>query len=194
METRHLLTGPAVWRWAAVAALVVVAVGFRLVKDDLGTPANLELVTVVTFCAMTLVRSRWAVAVPLVIVMASDLSLGNTAILAFTWTGWLAIGAAALVLRRPMTGWRRYAGAVGFGIGSTLWFYLWTNFGVWLLGRDVFYPAGPDGLLASYVAGLPFLRPMLIGNLVLLPMAAACFAAVERWRHRTVVELAVSSG
>jgi hypothetical protein len=42
------------------------------------------------------------------------------------------------------------------------------------------YPATLDGLLASYVAGLPFLRTMLLGNLVLVPLAALVASLVER--------------
>lgn len=174
-------------RWALVGVLVAGAIGWRLVRQELGLPANLELVTVTSFAAMTLLGRRAAWVVPIVIVMLSDLALGNTAILAFTWTAWAVVGIGALAVRRPATGRRRYAGAIAFGAGASIWFYLWTNFGVWLLGRGTWYPAGWDGLLASYVAGLPFLRPMLLGNLVLLPLAVAGVAAVERWEARRTI-------
>ena len=37
-----------------------------------------------------------------------------------------------------------------------------------------------DGLLAIYVASLPFLRTMLLGNLVLFPLVAAGTLLVDR--------------
>lgn len=167
------------WRPAAVTLAVVAAVAWRLVKDDVGAPANLELSTATAFLAAVLLRHRAAALVPLVVVAASDVMLGNSEVLLFTWTAWAAIGAAALWFRRTR-GSRRFVAAAGFGVGGTIFFYLWTNLGVWLQGRGTFYPAGLDGLVASYVAGLPFLRPMLLGNLVLVPLAAGVATLVER--------------
>ncbi|PFG43470.1 hypothetical protein ATJ88_2167 [Isoptericola jiangsuensis] len=167
------------WRPAVAVALVVAAIVWRLVKDDLGAPPNLELSTAAAFAAAALLRHRAAMLAPLVVVMVSDLVLSNSAILVFTWTAWAVIGVASWWTRRA-SGGVRFVAALGFGVGSTLWFYLWTNFGVWLQGRGTFYPAGLDGLAASYVAGLPFLRPMLLGNLVLLPVVAGVVALVER--------------
>lgn len=167
------------WRPVVAVLAVAGAVVWRLVKDDLGAPPNLELSTAAAFLAAGLLRHRVASLAPLAVVAVSDVLLGNTAILLFTWTAWAAIGAGALLTRRT-SGARRAAAALGFGVGGSLLFYLWTNFGVWLQGRGTFYPAGLDGLMASYVAGLPFLRPMLVGNLVLVPLAAAVVALVER--------------
>ncbi|WP_402371527.1 DUF6580 family putative transport protein [Isoptericola rhizosphaerae] len=167
------------WRPAVAVFLVVAAVVWRLVKDDLGAPANLELSTLAAFAAAGLLRHRLAMLAPLVVVAVSDVVLSNSAILLFTWSAWAAIGVAAWWTRRS-SGTRRVLDAVMFGAGSSVGFYLWTNLGVWLQGRGTFYPAGLDGLLASYVAGLPFLRPMLLGNLVLLPVAAGVVALVER--------------
>lgn len=167
------------WRPAVAVLLVVAAVVWRLVKDDFGAPANLELSTFAAFVAAGLLRHRLAMLAPLAVVAVSDVVLSNSAILIFTWSAWAAIGVAAWWTRRA-TGGRRFLAAVAFGAGSSIGFYLWTNFGVWLQGRGTFYPAGVDGLMASYVAGLPFLRPMLLGNLVLLPVAAGVVTLVER--------------
>lgn len=168
------------WRPAVAVLAVVVAVVWRLVKDDLGAPPNLELSTAAAFCAAGLLRHRVAAVAPLVVVALSDVLLGNSSVLVFTWTAWAVVGLGALLTRRAGGGWRRYAAALGFGVGGTLVFFLWTNAGVWWLGRGAWYPAGLDGLVASYVAGLPFLRTMLLGNLVLVPLAAAVVTLVER--------------
>lgn len=163
-------------RVGAVVALAVLAIGWRLVREDLGAPPNLELVTAAAFGAAVLLRSRWAFAVPLAITVVSDLVLGNTAIALYTWSAWVIIGLGALLARRS-SGWRRVAAGAGFGLAGSLFFFLWTNAGVWLQG---WYAPGLDGLLASYVAGLPFLRTMLLGNLVLVPLVAAGTLLLER--------------
>lgn len=170
------------WRPALAVLLVLLAVGWRILRADLGAPPNLELVTAATFGAALLLRHRVAALVPLAIAVVSDLVLGNVAVLWFVWSAWAVLGLAAAWLPR-WRGGRRYVAALGFGVGGSLFFYLWTNLGVWFLGRGTWYPDSWDGLAASYVAGLPFLRTMLLGNLVLVPMAAAVVSLVERWER-----------
>lgn len=177
------------WRPTVVVFVVVAAVMWRLVKDDLGAPPNLELSTAAAFLAAVLLRNRVAAFAPLVVVAVSDLVLGNSAVLLFTWTAWAAIGLASLWARRT-SGARRFGAALGFGVGGSVFFFLWTNFGVWLGAEGTYYSAGLDGLVASYVAGVPFLRPMLVGNLVLLPMAAGVAALVERLERASETQLA----
>lgn len=174
--------GQAWWRPAAVVLLMALAIGWRLVRTDLGAPPNLEFMTASTFAAALLLRHRVAALVPLLVAVASDLVLGNTAVLWFVWGAWAMIGLAAVVLPR-WRGRRRYIAALGFGLGGSVFFYLLTNAGVWLLGRGAWYSDSLDGLAASYVAGLPFLRTMLIGNLLLVPALAVVVSLAERWEE-----------
>jgi hypothetical protein len=167
------------WRPALAVVVVALAVLWRMVRADLGAPPNLELITAATFFAAVLLRHRAAVLVPFAAAAVSDAMLGNTSILLFTWTAWAVIGLGALLVRHT-TGWLRFGAALGLGAGGSVWFFLWTNFGVWLQARGAFYAPGLDGLLASYVAGLPFFRTMLLGNLLLVPLAAGAVALVER--------------
>ncbi len=60
-------------------------------------------------------------------------------------------------------------------ISSSLLFYLITNFGVWQHPTS-FYPHTFEGLIRSYVAGLPFLRNMLLGDLF---FSALLFSALN---------------
>lgn len=48
-------------------------------------------------------------------------------------------------------------------VGATLLFFLVTNFGSW--ATSGLYPQNASGLLAAYVAGLPFLGYTLLGDL-----------------------------
>ncbi|MFD2792259.1 DUF6580 family putative transport protein [Promicromonospora vindobonensis] len=165
------------WRPATVVLVLTAAVAWRLVAPGLGAPPNLEIATAATFLAVLLLRNRWAAVVPFAVVAVSDAVLGNTQIMWFTWSAWAVVGLGA-ILARNLRGPARYAAAFGVGVAGSLWFFAWTNFGVWLM--DGMYPATLDGLVASYVAGLPFLRTMLLGNLVLVPLAALVASLVER--------------
>lgn len=53
---------------------------------------------------------------------------------------------------------------ITFVLFSSLGFWLWSNFGVWLEGA--LYPRTFSGLISCYIAAIPFLRNALIGDLV----------------------------
>ncbi len=150
-----------------LCAVVVMAIAERL-WFDLGW--NVELVTTVTVLAAVYGGKRWSVLVPLFVMAFSDVFIGNTSVALFTWS---AYALAGLAIGFPASKVKRYLGKFGFslaaGIGISLWFFLWTNFGVWLLDSWGMYPRTWQGLLLSFVNGLPFLRNQLMGNMVLVP-------------------------
>jgi hypothetical protein len=179
------------WRPAIVVIAVIGAVAFRRYKDDLALWPNVELLTATAFLAAGLLRNRLAALAPLAVVAASDLTIGNTRILLFTWSAWAIIGVGSL-LTRGARGRRRVGAALGFGVGGTAFFFVWTNFGVWAI--EGMYPHTWAGLVACYTAGVPFLRPQLIANLVLVPVAALVVALVgQAERASATVERAVAS-
>lgn len=79
----------------------------------------------------------------------------------FTYSGFIAIIFAGTFLKEAGLG-RTF----GFLLASSLGYWLWTNFGIWATGDHGLYPATFEGLVACYVAALPFLRNALIGDLV----------------------------
>jgi hypothetical protein len=66
-------------------------------------------------------------------------------------------------LGRWLRGRRSIAQLVVAVLAAALLFYLIANFGVW--ARGGLYPRTWEGLLACYVAAIPYLRNMLLGNL-----------------------------
>jgi hypothetical protein len=177
--------------WLAASALVATAVTWRVVNWHYGLAPNLELVTASTLVAATFLTRRAAVGVPLAIMVGSDLIIGNSPILLFTWSAFALIGLAGLVLRR----WVKQPSkllvmSLGAGLGGSVFFFLYTNFGVWLLGDGTMYAKTWAGLVQCYVMGLPFYRTMLLGNMVLVPayFAAAVYgpglarSMAARWR------------
>jgi hypothetical protein len=167
----------------AVAVVALVAVAWRLVNAGAMYAPNLELVTAATVAATLLLPSSVSWTVPLVAVAGSDALIGNTRIYLFTWSAWGVTALASYLLKRLRSRRSVFLGSTVFGIASSTWFFLWTNFGVWAMGAGTFYPTTWAGLLACYAAGVPFYRTMLVGNLLFVPLVAFGALAV-RERHR----------
>jgi hypothetical protein len=155
-------------KWLIAAGLIASAVIWRVVNWHYAIAPNLEIVTASTLVAAVFLGWRMGLVVPLVTMAISDVFIHNTPILFFTWSAFALIGLAGLVLRR----WREapgklVLGALAGGAAGSVFFFLYTNFGVWLI--DQMYPHTWAGLAQSYVMGVPFYRTMLLGNLVLVP-------------------------
>lgn len=133
---------------------------------------NIELVTASTLLSSGYLGLGWATVVPFIIMFITDLIIGNTNIFLFTWSGYIAIGFLGYLSHLGnIKGYKKVFLASGLGIASSLWFFLWTNFGVWMLDSWGMYPKTINGLIESYIMGLPFFKANLLGNLVFVPAA-----------------------
>lgn len=137
--------------------LVLAAVAERL-WWDLGP--NVELIMTAAILASLYLGRSWGLAVALASLAISDWVLGNTLIMIFTWSAFAVITAAGAWVRRSPV----QAGV--FGLVSALFFYFWTNLGVWLIGG--LYPHTLAGLLRSYIMGLPFLKLHAVSSVLFL--------------------------
>jgi hypothetical protein len=63
-------------------------------------------------------------------------------------------------------------------LASSVLFFVITNFGVWAF--DAFYPKTWEGLIACYVAAIPFFQNTLIGDLLYTAVLFGGFALLER--------------
>ncbi len=159
----------------AAVGLVTLGILGRTVFD---LPPNVELVTLSCLLASVYLGEAFAVLVPLAIMVFSDMTIGNNQIFIFTWSAYVVIGLSALILRRFKNhDLNLVSTATLFSIPSSLFFYLWTNFGVWYQG---WYPPTLSGLIESYVMGLPFLKFNLIGNLIFAPLGFGLIALARR--------------
>ena len=148
-------------------------------------PPNVELVTLSCFLASVYLGGAFSVLIPLGIMATSDVIIGNNQIFIFTWTAYLVIGLSALVLRRfKNQNLNLVSASTLFAVPSSLFFYLWTNFGVWYQG---WYPPTLAGLIESYVMGLPFLKFNLVGNLIFVPLGFGVIALARRLAVRFVL-------
>jgi hypothetical protein len=137
---------------------------------------NFEVIMVVTFLAIMLLRSPLALFIPLISMIGSDLLIGNpifvgnqmNRIVIFTYSGFTMI--ALLSLFNKDRFWKglgqfrlRTIGlAAGLGVGFVLLYDVWTNIGWWYL----MYPHDVPSFTAVFIAGLPFMVYHMISGVV----------------------------
>ena len=154
--------------------LLLLALGERILFD-LGS--NIELITVGMLILTFYFDIKWGLVFVVLTMIVSDIAIGNTSIYLFTWTGFLIpVMFASFMLNNQQSIINNSIRGTMAGIGATLFFFVWTNFGVWLLDSWNMYPNTLAGLTQSYVNALPFLRYHLTSTLLFVPMG---FAAVE---------------
>ncbi|MBI4407239.1 MAG: hypothetical protein HY565_01950 [Candidatus Kerfeldbacteria bacterium] len=165
-----------------LTAIALLAIGI-LGRLALEAYPNVETLTAVSIIAGALLGPYLGLAVALFSVVGSDMVIGNTNILLYTWTAWAVIGVGSAWLKRKQRGqlqvWLDSLKFTGFGVVTTLFFYAWTNFGVWHLSG--MYLHTWDGLMLSYYNGLPFLRNQLLGNLLIVPVLSVATLSVLKY-------------
>lgn len=141
---------------------------------DLGP--NIELVTTTMILSSYFFGRMTNFWLTLWVVALSDLIIGNSGIFIFTWSGFLipaffskTIYGKLSVLSKTLSGSRIFKPLLltATGMGANIFFYFWTNFGVWLISP--MYAKTFAGLLMSYINGLPFLRPQILSSILFIP-------------------------
>ena len=135
---------------------------------------NLEAVTAISLLSSSFLGGFFAPLIPLLIIFLSDFYFGNVSVYFFTWSVFVLIGIFGIFFKRDS---RHYFLKIsGGGILSVLFFYLWTNFGWWLTFG--MYPMNFQGLITSYIAGLPFLKNQLASVLIFTPAFSLFFSII----------------
>lgn len=102
---------------------------------------------------------RYAIIIPLVLMIVSDLFMGLHDVVFFTWGAFMLTGLIGLWLKKH----KNLFGVIGSSLAASILFYLITNFGVWLMG---WYPRTLGGLIDCYILAIPFFRNFTVSTLV----------------------------
>ena len=111
---------------------------------------------------------------PLAALLLSDLVLG---FYSGMWVQYVAVAMIA-VLGWGMLSRVSFLRVAGAAAGSSVLFFLVSNFGTWALSG--MYPLTPAGLAACYAAAVPFFQNTLAGDLFFSALLFGGFALVER--------------
>lgn len=115
-------------------------------------------------------NKKYALIVPLALMVITDLILGLHNIILFTWGSVLLIAALGLKVRARSN----MPTLIGSSLFSAVLFFVITNFGAWL----VMYPHNWDGLVSCYIAAIPFFRNMLSSTLIFSFVFFGLYAAI----------------
>jgi hypothetical protein len=126
-----------------------------------------------------------ALVVPLVAMVLSDIALGlvnggeylsYVASLSF-WSVYLCIALSTMLgfgLRGRVSGPR----VLGYSLGGSVLFFVVTNFFTWF--GSTMYPQTGEGLVAAYVAAIPFFQNTVLGTLFYAAVLFGGFAVLRR--------------
>ena len=165
---------------AVCGVLLVLGVAGRVLPHV----ENFTPVAAIALFAGFLFRRRLvAAAVPLAIMAVSDAFLGPTPLgLKITVYGAFLFPLVFAPLLRKRLSPVRIGGSA---LIAALFFYVATNFAVWL--GTAFYPQTLGGLLACYGAGLPFLAKKLLGDLLWSGAIFGTYAVIRQLQLRNVL-------
>ena len=165
-------------RTGVLIAMIAVAVATRLVIFFAPgvLPYNFTPVEAIAlFGGAYFADRRLAFVVPLAAMLLADLVIGLHDLIPVIYG---CIGLTAL-LGRNLRGKVRALPVAGYAFASAVMFFVVTNFFVWLTGN--MYPHDGAGLIACYVAGIPFFNGTLAGTLL---WSAILFGGFELMKQR----------
>lgn len=159
-------------RFVVLALMIVAAVASRLIPH----PPNMASITAVAlFSGAYLSDKRLAFFVPIVALFFSDLMLtGFYRHMEIVYGSFALVVCVGLALRRHRSSLR----IAGAALGSSVLFFVVTNFGVWAF--ESLYPKTMVGLAACYVAAIPFFQNTLAGDALYTAVLFGGFALAER--------------
>lgn len=171
-------------RTIIIVALVLAAAASRVIPHPYNfTPMG----AMALFGAAHLGRNAWAVAIPLLGIWLSDLLLNNFVynhhLDGFTllYEGWYwPYGTFALIAVLGMFTLRKVTvpRILGSSLAASVLFFLITNLACW--PGNTAYAQDASGLVACYVAGLPFFGGTLMGDLFYSAVLFGGFAFLQQ--------------
>jgi hypothetical protein len=152
--------------------LPVILVAFAVLSRMLPHPPNFTAIGAIALFGAAQLKSSWkAIAIPFAALFISDLFINNVVYAGyydhFTWqiSPFVYI-AFALILALGFFGLRgrvKTGTIIGSSLTASVIFYLFTNAMSWQI--DPMYTKDFSGLIASYIAGIPFFFNTVAGDL-----------------------------
>jgi hypothetical protein len=158
-------------RLMVLIAIVLAAAGSRLIPH----PPNLASISAIAlFGGAYFSDKRLAFLVPLAALLLSDLMLGFYNYMEVVYLSFALIVCIGLWLQKR----RSAIHIAGAALASSVLFFLLTNFGVWAF--ESLYPKTIEGLIACYVAAIPFFQNTIQGDLFFTAVLFGGFALLEK--------------
>jgi hypothetical protein len=174
-------------RFGVITLMIILAAMSRLIPH----PTHFAPICgMALFGAAYFTKLRWAFIIPILSMWISDFVLNNVVykqcfdrLVWFHDGSLFTYGAFALIVLLGMFALKKVhiINLVASALGASAIFFIVSNFGVWF--STTIYPKDLSGLIACYIAGIPFLSNAILGDLI---YSAALFGAFELSARRFV--------
>jgi hypothetical protein len=159
------------YRLLLALGIIALAAALRIAPH----PWNFTPVGAMALFSGAVIRNRrLAFLVPLLALFLGDIFIGFHKLMPIVYASFIVSVAIGFWLRDRRTAGRITAAT----LAGAIQFFLITNFAFWQLGG--FYPHTRAGLVACYVAGIPFFWNTLAGDAVYAALFFGTFALAER--------------
>lgn len=155
-------------------SIILFGVLMRLVPH---TPNFAPITAIALFGGMYMHR-RYALILPFVIMVISDLFLGFHDTLLFVYSSFLLSGLLGFGIRKHKTAGR----VLLITMVASIQFFIITNFGVWLAGH--IYPKTMQGFIDCYIMALPFFRNTVIGDMLYTTSFILAFELLKQLTYK----------
>lgn len=162
-------------RFAAIVFIIFMAAALRILTSGM-IPNFAPIGALALFGGAYLQDKRWAFILPITAMLLSDLVLGFHNTMIYVYASFVMIVALSRMVNFGKVSVVRTFSTT---LISTVLFFLVTNFGVW--ASTGMYEMTFSGLMTSYVAGLPFLKYSLMGDLFYVAVFFGTFETVRRF-------------
>lgn len=162
-----------------IIGVIIAAAAARLIPH---LPNFTPIGAMALFGGTYIVNKRLAIMAPLFAMFLSDIVLelingtGFHATMPFVYASFILVAMLGFLLRKRV---QRQTIMVGSLVGSLIFFFV-TNFGAWITSHG-FYPLTLPSLMECYIAGIPFFKGTVIGDLFYNLVLFGGYALV-RWK------------
>lgn len=133
------------------------------------------------FCGCYFNDKKVALLMPLLAMIVADFMIGFHGSMLFVYTGIAITVFAGIWLYRRVS----IINVFVTTIACSVVFFILTNFGAWLVA-EAMYPKTLEGLLQAYIAGIPFYRNSLLGDLFFVALLFGAYQAFSARKIRFV--------
>jgi len=151
-------------------SLILIGILLRLAPHA----PNFTPVAAIALFSGAYLNKKYALFIPLILMVISDFIIGLHNVVIFTWGSFLLIALLGLWLKKH----KSILGIISTSFISSFLFYIISNFGVWLMG---WYPHTLKGLITCYVIALPFLRNFTFATLFYVTIFCGIYELVAHF-------------
>src|SRR5260221_13556624 len=169
--------------------MAVILILFAAFSRLIPHPMNFAPIAAIALFSSVYLNKKSAFIIPVAAMIISDAIIGFYSGIEWVYGSFVLIALIGLWLKKRVEGsgaGKKTVYIAGTAIVSSILFFAFTNFGVWLSG--MFYEMSFKGLIQCYTMAIPFFRNTLTGDLVYTGAMFIIYETVTKFVKNTDVQ------